>query len=66
MDILARQLEVLPPCTVIERLTGDGDKRRLIAPLWSRDKIKTLSLLDKTLVKKDTYQGKAFKEKAPM
>ena len=38
IDLLERCLRVLPPETVIHRLTGDGAKRDLIAPLWSADK----------------------------
>lgn len=30
--VVIRQLEVLPPETVIERITGDGDKTKLLAP----------------------------------
>lgn len=44
--VVIRQLEVLPPETVIERLTGDGDKTKLLAPLWSRDKIRVLGTID--------------------
>lgn len=60
VDIVTRQLELLPPATVIERLTGDGDKRKLLAPDWSRDKIRTLALIDRTLAARDTWQGKYF------
>ena len=47
IDITVRQLELLPPETVIERITGDGDKTKLIAPLWSTDKISVLGGIDK-------------------
>lgn len=60
VDITARQLELLPPETVIERVTGDGDKSLLVAPLWSADKIAVLGGLDKRLAELDTYQGKLF------
>ena len=36
IDILEQCLAVLPPDVVIHRLTGDGAKRDLIAPLWKR------------------------------
>lgn len=62
IDITARQLELLPPETVIERVTGDGDKSLLAAPLWSADKIAVLGGLDKRLADMDTWQGKAFEE----
>lgn len=60
IDITARQLELLPQETVIERVTGDGDKALLAAPLWSKDKIAVLGGLDKRLAELDTYQGKSF------
>ena len=60
IDIVVKQLELLPPETVIERLTGDGDKRTLLAPLWSRDKISVLGGIDKRMAELDTWQGKAF------
>ena len=61
IDITVRQLELLPPETVIERITGDGDKSKLIAPLWSADKIAVLGGIDKKLAELDTMQGKRFK-----
>ena len=36
----------LPPHVVIHRLTGDGDKRTLLAPLWSGDKKHVLNALN--------------------
>lgn len=63
IDITARQLELIPPETVIERVTGDGDKTLLAAPLWSRDKIAVLGGLDKKMADMDTFQGKKFAEK---
>lgn len=61
VDIIVRQLEVLPPETVIERITGDGDKKKLIAPMWSADKIAVLGGIDKRLAELDTWQGKLYK-----
>lgn len=60
IDTVVRQLELLPPETVIERITGDGDKSKLIAPLWSADKISVLGGIDKRLAQFDTMQGKRF------
>ena len=47
--ILKDCISVLPPQTVIHRITGDGAKKDLIAPLWSADKKKTLNYLTKYL-----------------
>ncbi|MDE7229410.1 MAG: TIGR01212 family radical SAM protein [Oscillospiraceae bacterium] len=62
IDIAARQLELIPPETVIERVTGDGDKTLLAAPLWSRDKIAVLGGLDKRMADMDMFQGRKFTE----
>ena len=45
-------LEVLPQQTVLHRITGDGAKRDLIAPLWSADKKRVLNYLNRTLKNK--------------
>ena len=38
MDILKACVSLIPDDVVIHRLTGDGDKKLLAAPLWSADK----------------------------
>ena len=48
-DILKACLSILPPETVVHRITGDGAKRDLIAPLWSADKKRVLNYLSKVL-----------------
>ena len=48
-EILKNCISVLPPETVVHRITGDGAKKDLIAPLWSADKKKTLNYLNKYL-----------------
>lgn len=58
--ITARQLTLFPPETVIERLTGDGDKNKLLAPLWSRDKISILGSIDREMAAKEMDQGMEF------
>ena len=51
------QLTYLPPETVIERITGDGSKDKLVAPIWSKDKIRVLGTIDKYMADNDLYQG---------
>lgn len=58
--ITAQQLAILPPETVVERITGDGDKTKLIAPLWTMDKIAVLGGIDKALCQMDLWQGKYY------
>ena len=45
-EILDACLAVLPPETVVHRITGDGAKKDLIAPLWSADKKRVLQYLN--------------------
>ena len=47
--LLGRCLAVLPPDMVIHRLTGDGAKRDLLAPLWSADKKHVLNYVNNYL-----------------
>lgn len=48
-DILKACLAVLPPEVVVHRITGDGAKKDLIAPLWSADKKRVLNYLNQHL-----------------
>lgn len=53
-------LELLPPDTVIGRLTGDGMANALLAPDWSRRKISVLNDIDKLQFSSNSWQGKRF------
>ena len=48
-EILKKCISVLPPYIIVHRITGDGAKKDLIAPLWSADKKKTLNFLNNYL-----------------
>ena len=48
-QILKSCLSTLPPEVIVHRITGDGAKRDLIAPLWSADKKRVLNDLNKIL-----------------
>lgn len=50
IDIVCDCIKELPPDTVIHRLTGDGDKKILAAPLWSADKKKVLNAMKERLI----------------
>lgn len=60
IDTVVRQLELIPAQTVIERITGDGDRSSLAAPLWSADKISVLGGIDKRQRELETWQGKYY------
>ena len=53
IDILCDCIEILPKNVVIHRLTGDGDKKLLVAPLWSADKKRVINSINKGLSKRD-------------
>lgn len=48
-EILYECIKQLPPNVVVHRITGDGAKRELVAPLWSGDKKRVLNYLNKKL-----------------
>lgn len=54
-------LELLPPDTVIHRLTGDGPRKILIAPQWSTDKKNILNLIHREFRTRGTYQGRKYR-----
>lgn len=58
--IVAKALTLLPPDTVIARLTGDGAPDALLAPDWSRKKTAVVNDVDKILFSNDLYQGKYY------
>ena len=58
--VVCDQLELLPPETVIQRVTGDGMKDELIAPLWSLRKFVVMNEIDKELARRDSWQGRLF------
>lgn len=57
---VASALELLPPDTVIGRVTGDGAADDLLAPDWSRRKLTVLNDIDKLLYAASTWQGKKY------
>ena len=60
IEIVVKQLELLKPEVVIERLTGDPIKEELIEPNWVLNKTTILNDIDKLMAKLDTYQGKYY------
>lgn len=60
IDLVITCLEHLPQSLVIHRLTGDGPKRILLAPLWSGNKRLVLNTLNSRMKELDTWQGKHY------
>ena len=62
IDLLSDCIRRLPRRMVIHRLTGDGDKRTLIAPLWSGDKKRVLNAIRSAFMESDLQQGSLYRE----
>ena len=60
IDILCDCIEILPKNVVIHRLTGDGNKKLLVAPLWSADKKRVLNSINKALRERNIVQGRKY------
>ena len=48
-EIVRHSLQCIPPDVVVHRITGDGDKNKLIAPMWSADKKRVLNYMNRNL-----------------
>ncbi|MBQ2901622.1 MAG: TIGR01212 family radical SAM protein [Agathobacter sp.] len=59
-DLVIDCLECLPSDMVVHRITGDGPRKLLIAPLWSTDKKRVLNTINKKLVERNTWQGRLY------
>lgn len=57
-DLVIKCIERLPQEIVIHRLTGDGPKGTLLAPLWSKDKLTVMNSINHKMKELDTWQGK--------
>lgn len=58
ISLVCDQIENILPDIVIERVTGDGNKATLAAPLWTCDKRSVLNGIDMELSRRGTWQGK--------
>jgi uncharacterized protein len=54
-------LERLDPKIVVQRLTGDGNRKDLLAPLWSLHKFEVLNCIDHELEVRGSGQGALYK-----
>lgn len=57
ISIVGECVEHLPEHVVIHRLTGDGDKRLLVAPKWSADKKRVMNAMQRYFREQDIVQG---------
>ena len=60
VNTVADQIELFPERFIIGRVTGDGARDELIAPLWSLKKFTVMNEIDKELKRRGSYQGAAL------
>lgn len=65
LEVLGRCVEALPQDMVIHRLTGDGAKCHLLAPMWSADKKAVLDAINRYFIQNDITQGRACDREQP-
>lgn len=61
IKILEDCIKVLPPEMTVHRLTGDGAKAELVAPLWSADKKRVLNAVNAAFLRDGIIQGSEYK-----
>ena len=62
ISIVCDVLEVLPPETVVGRLTGDAERSSLAAPTWTLRKTEVINNIDKEMYRRNTYQGRLYEK----
>lgn len=60
VDVVTQALTLLPPDTVMGRLTGDGMQSELLAPEWSRKKTVVINNIDKRMHELNLVQGQNY------
>ena len=62
VSLVADAIELLPPDTVVARVTGDGMAEELLAPEWSKKKVSVINDIDKILYQRNSWQGKFYQK----
>ena len=60
IEILEECIRRIPPEMTVHRLTGDGSKKHLVAPLWSADKKRVLNTINASFKRDNLVQGSAL------
>ncbi|MCR5369361.1 MAG: TIGR01212 family radical SAM protein [Clostridium sp.] len=58
-DLIVDCLRIIPEDMTVHRLTGDGPKRLLLAPLWSADKKKVLNAISRAVREAERPEGRS-------
>jgi hypothetical protein len=56
IEVLMGCLKRLPQTCIVHRMTGDGPKKLLIAPLWSADKKRVMNAISKALLTNPSHR----------
>ncbi|MFZ5353884.1 MAG: TIGR01212 family radical SAM protein [Bacillota bacterium] len=59
-DLIVDCIERLPESMVVHRITGDGPRDTLVAPVWSLKKWEVLNAIDYQFMDRSTWQGKKY------
>ena len=59
-ELLEGCIRRIPPDMVIHRLTGDGAKRELVAPMWSSDKKRVINAMSAAFDRDNLVQGELW------
>lgn len=62
VDLVLKQLRIIRPEIIIQRLTGEAGEDELIIPEWTMKKRDVLNLIDKQMAANDWYQGDMLKK----
>lgn len=57
VQLICNQIEIMPQNVVIQRVTGDGNRNTLLAPMWTLKKFVVMNEIDKEFARRGTYQG---------
>lgn len=62
VKLIVDSLEILPPEMIVHRVTGDAPRDLIVGPMWSLKKWEVLNAIDAELRRRDTWQGKYWRE----
>ena len=65
ITVLVDFLELLPPTTIVERISGDAPPDYFVGPSWCLDKSAVRLALDAELERRDTWQGRRYEADPP-
>jgi radical SAM protein (TIGR01212 family) len=57
IELLKKLVKLIPDDVIIHRLTGDGPKKSLVAPLWSGDKKVVLNRINNEVITRNNYEN---------